>query len=326
MNFYQNKKILVTGGGGFIGSHLVEKLVNLKAKVTVVSRRKEEDIFFLQSVKNKIKIITADLKNPKRAAGAVKKQDYIFHLAAHVGGINYNNAHPARLLYENVLPSLNLIESAKKERIEKILVVSSACVYPRYCKIPTPESEGFINEPEPTNYGYGWAKRFNEIAAKTYNKEFGMKIGIVRPYNVYGPRDNFDPEQSHVIPALIKRVCDKQNPLIVWGDGTATRSFIFVDDVVNGMLMALRKYSHPDPINLGTSEEISIRNLIKLIVKLSGKKTKIKFDKSKPNGQPRRCCDTQKAKTILGFSAKIKLHQGLPKVIKYYQENVQKQS
>ena len=326
MNFYQNKKILVTGGSGFIGSHLVEKLIKLKAKVTVISRRNIKTIPFLKLVKSRVKIITADLKNQKQVDIAVKKQDYIFHLAAHVGGIHYNNIHPATLLYENVLPALNLLQAAKKEKNKRILIVSSACVYPRFCKIPTPESQGFLKEPEPTNYGYGWAKRFNEIIAKTYNSEFGLKVGIVRPYNVYGPRDNFDPKQSHVIPALVKRICDGQNPLDVWGDGSATRSFIFVNDVVEGLLLALDKYPQADPINLGTKEEISIKDLVKLIISISGKKVKIKFDKTKPNGQPRRCCNTKKAEKILGFSTKIKLHQGLPKVVKYYQENVQKKS
>jgi len=326
MNFYQNKKILVTGGSGFIGSHLVEKLIKLKAKVTVISRRNIKTIPFLKLVKSRVKIITADLKNQKQVDIAVKKQDYIFHLAAHVGGIHYNNIHPATLLYENVLPALNLLQAAKKEKNKRILIVSSACVYPRFCKIPTPESQGFLKEPEPTNYGYGWAKRFNEIIAKTYNSEFELKVGIVRPYNVYGPRDNFDPKQSHVIPALVKRICDGQNPLDVWGDGSATRSFIFVNDVVEGLLLALDKYPQADPINLGTKEEISIKDLVKLIISISGKKVKIKFDKTKPNGQPRRCCNTKKAEKILGFSTKIKLHQGLPKVVKYYQENVQKKS
>ena len=264
MSFYHNKSVFVTGGNGFIGSHLVKALKQQKAKLEAPSRKK------------------LDLSDAKATNQALKNIDYLFHLAAHVGGIHYNNAHPATLLHQNLLPTLNILEAARLNKVKRVLIVSSACVYPRHCTIPTPESEGFLDHPEPTNFGYGWSKRIAEILAKTYSQEFNLKIGIVRPYNVYGPGDNFDPKQSHVVPALIKKVCDDQNPLVVWGDGSATRSFIFVKDVVKGLLLALEKYPKPDPINLGTTEEISIKDLTQLIIKLAGIKTTIKFDKSKP--------------------------------------------
>ena len=304
MSFYQNKKVFVTGGNGFIGSHLVRALSLKKAKVTAPSRLELE--------------LTDTLKLKK----ALKGHQYLFHLAAHVGGIQYNNTHPASLLYRNLLPTLSVLEAARINKIKRILMVSSACVYPRFCTIPTPESEGFKNEPEPTNYGYGWSKRVAEVLAKTYVKEYKMKIGIVRPYNVYGPGDNFKLNSSHVIPALVKKVCDGQDPLIVWGDGSVTRSFIYVTDVAKAMMLALEKYPQPDPINLGTTEEVSIKDLVKLIIKLSGKKASLKFDQSKPNGQPRRNCDIKKAEKILGFKATTTLKQGLPEVIKYYQKYV----
>ncbi|MFH2061852.1 MAG: NAD-dependent epimerase/dehydratase family protein [Candidatus Beckwithbacteria bacterium] len=322
MSFYQNKKVLVTGGTGFIGSHLVEELVNQKAKVTVASLQLPSQARFINHLKS-VNIIKADLKETKDALRVVNHQDYVFHLAAQVAGIQYNNTHPATLFYNNVLPAINLIEAAKQKNIKRTLIVSSACVYSRHCSIPTPESEGFNKEPEPTNYGYGWSKRFSEILAKVYHQEFGLKVGVIRPYNVYGPRDNFGPD-SHVIPALIKRIQAGENPVTVWGDGSPTRSFIYVTDVVRGMMLALEKYPKPDPINLGTTEEISIKNLVKLIIKLSNKDCKIKFDSKKPNGQPRRNCDNRKAKKLLKFEAKIKLKQGLPKVIKYYCQHVQK--
>ena len=324
MNFYQNKKVLVTGGSGFIGSHLVEALVAKKAKLTVPSRRARPQ--FLQSVKHKIKLVKADLKNPNTTRKLTQNQDLVFHLSALVGGIHYNSAHPATLLYDNLLPTVNIIESARLNKIKRLLVVSSACVYSPQVSIPTPETEGFLGHPEPTNFGYGWSKRIAELLAKTYVDEHQMKIGIVRPYNAYGPRDDFNPEQSHVIPALVKRVCDGENPLVVWGDGSATRSFIYVTDIVRGMLMALEKYPQPDPINLGTTEEINIKQLSRLIIKLAGKSTRIKFDTSKPNGQPRRNCHTQKARKILNFKAQVKLTQGLPKVIDYYLTHVQKKN
>lgn len=304
MNFWQNKRVLVTGGRGFIGSHLVGTLAKLKAKVTIPKQY---------------------IVDGRSAEVAVAGQEIIFHLAGHVGGIHYNNSHPATLLYRNLLPTINLLEAAKKAKVERLLLVSSACVYPRFCVIPTPETEGFKADPEPTNYGYGWSKRVAEILARTYHQEFGLKIGIVRPYNVYGPGDNFDPKQSHVISALVKRVCDGEDPLVVWGDGSPTRSFIYVDDVVSGMIKAAEIYPQPDPINLGTREEISIKELARLIIKLAGKKTKLRFDRSKPNGQPRRQCDTTKAKRILDFKAKTALNQGLPLVINYYRQHVQNQ-
>jgi len=308
MSFYKNKRVFVTGGTGFIGSHLVNRLKSAGAKLTALSKKE------------------LNLTRAAAVEKAVAGHDFVFHLAASVGGIHYNQAHPASLLHQNLLPTLNVFEAARKAKVTRMLMVSSACVYPRFCTIPTPEGEGYKDEPEPTNYGYGWAKRMAEILAKTYHREYGMKIGIVRPYNAYGPGDNFDPARSHVIPALVKRVIDGENPLVVWGDGSATRSFIFVSDVVSGMMLALEKYPLPDPINLGTTEEISIKHLAELIIELSGKKTKIKFDPRKPNGQPRRNCAVAKAKKILGFEAKITLEQGLPKVIGYYRDYVQKKN
>jgi len=308
MNFYKNKRVFVSGGTGFIGSHLVAALRKTGAKVTAPSRQE------------------ADLSQADAVKRAIAGHDLVFHLAAAVGGIHYNQAHPAGLLYQNLLPTLNVLEAARKAKAHRVLIVSSACVYPRFCTVPTPETEGFKDEPEPSNYGYGWSKRMAEILAKSYVQEYGMKIGIVRPYNAYGPGDNFDPDRSHVIPALVKKVIDGENPLVVWGDGSATRSFIFVSDVVSGMMLALEKYPVPDPVNLGTTEEISIKHLAELIIELSGKETKIKFDTKRPNGQPRRNCAVTKAKNFLNFTAKTKLKQGLPQVIDYYRNYVQKNS
>lgn len=308
MNFYKNKRVFITGGHGFIGRVLVEMLKQAGAKVTAPKHRELE------------------LKSARAVVRAVSGHDLVFHLAAVVGGIHFNQIHPASLLRDNLLPTINVVEAARKAKVNRTLIVSSACVYPRFCTIPTPETDGFKAEPEPTNYGYGWSKRIAEILGKTYAQEYGMKIGLVRPYNAYGPGDNFDPARSHVIPALIKRVVDGENPLLVWGDGSASRSFIYVDDVVKGMMQALEKYPVPDPINLGTSEETKITDLVNLIVRLAGKKIKIQFDSGKPNGQPRRNCDVTKAKAILGFKAEIKLIQGLPEVIKYYRTHESKKS
>ncbi len=186
--------------------------------------------------------------------------------------------------------------------------------------MPTPWYGGFRDVPEDTKEGYGWAKRMAEVQARAYSQEFGMKIAIVRPYNTYGPRDHFDPEKSHVIPALVKKIFDGEDPLTVWGDGEQSRAFLYVEDVIEGMLRAIETYPVYDPVNLGTDEEIRIKDLVRLIIELSGKNPRIYFDTSKPSGQPRRNCDNRKAKTKLGFEARIGLREGLEKTIKWYRE------
>lgn len=323
--YWHQKKVLVTGGAGFIGSHLVELLLSQGAKVTVTGRKPKTQAVYIKPLLNKLSYHCLDLLQPSSKLVTVfQDQHTIFHLAARVAGIEYNRHHPATMLRDNSQMTLNALEAARLAGVKQFQMVSSACVYPRHCTIPTPESEGFLNEPEPTNYGYGWAKRFSEILAKTYADEHKMKISIVRPYNAYGPRDDFDPRTSHVVPALIKRVVDGENPVVVWGDGSATRSFLYVEDFARGLLEAMEKYPVPDPVNIGTDEEISIKNLIKLIIKLSGSEAKIKFDTTKPNGQPRRNCDTTKASKKIGFKAKVSLEAGLTQTIKWYQDHAKK--
>jgi len=214
-----------------------------------------------------------------------------------------------------------MIEAARVEEVERFLVVSSACVYPHDAKIPTSETEGFKNEPEPTNGGYGWAKRMAEKLGMYYAEEFGMKVGIVRPYNAYGPRDHFNPKSSHVIPALIKRVMDGENPVTVWGSGKQSRAFLYVDDLADGMIQAIEKYPVPNPINLGTNEEITIKELIKMIIHIIGSDTKVIFDVGKPDGSPRRNSDNVKAKEHIGFQPKIGLDEGLRKTIVWYKSH-----
>lgn len=317
-NFWKDKKVLVTGGAGFIGSHLVEKLVNNQAKVTILdnlSNGKEKN---LRSVIDKIKILKGDVSDLKTARGACRNQDAVMNLAAKVAGIEYNRTHQATMLSKNLPIAMNMIEAARLQKVQRFLVVSSACVYPRSCSIPTPETEGFLDQPEPTNGGYGWAKRMAEILGKYYSQEFGMKVAIVRPYNCYGPRDHFDPQTSHVIPALIKRVFDGENPLRVWGSGKQTRAFLYVKDLVKGMMLAVEKSTSPSPINLGTNEEVAIAKLVKIIVNISGIKTRIVFDTTKPDGSPRRNSNNSKSLKLLGFKPGFSLEQGLEKTIKWY--------
>lgn len=317
--FWQNKKVLVTGGAGFIGSFTTEQLLERGAKVSVTT--KSGNTRNIQQIKNKVKVIRADLVNPRNALMATKNMDVILHLASRVAGIEYNINHPATMFGDNMVMTKNVLEAAVKNKVKRALVTSSACVYPRHCKIPTPETEGFKEDPEPTNLGYGWAKRVSELLGRFYAQEHGLKVAIVRPYNAYGPRDDFDPKTSHVIPALIKRVFDGESPLVVWGSGKQSRSFLYVEDFARGLIETAEKYPEADPINIGSDEEITIADLAKLIIKLSGKKIKIKFDRSKPDGQPRRKCDTKKAKQKINYKAKFSLEEGLKKTIKWYKQH-----
>ncbi len=317
-NFWKNKKVVVTGGTGFIGSFVVEQLLEKGAHVSITTHSNN-----LEKVKHllkKIKIIKVDLTKLSATEKAIKNQQIVLNLASRVAGIQYNINHPATMCTDNVQIISNILRSAVKNKVERVLITSSACVYPRFCTIPTPETEGFIDDPEPTNLGYGWSKRIAELYGRFYAKEFGLLVAIARPFNAYGPRDDFNPITSHVIPGLIKRVFDGENPLLVWGSGKQTRSFLYVEDFARGLIEVIEKYPNADPINIGTSEEITIEKLAKLIIKLSGNKPKIIFDKTKPDGQPRRNCDIIKAKRKVGFQNQINLEEGLKKTIEWYKQ------
>ena len=321
-NFWRGKKVLVTGGTGFIGSFVTELLLQKGARITTTSKSGNlKNVFHL---KRDLRIKKTNLADPNQAYIVTKNQDIILNLASKVAGIQFNINHPATMFADNIHIAQNIASSCVKNKVERLLMVSSACVYPRNCTIPTPETEGFLDDPEPTNLGYGWAKRVEELIARFYHQEFGLKIAIARPYNAYGPRDNFDPQISHVIPGLIKRVFEGENPLVVWGSGKQTRSFLYVEDLARGLLETVEKYPEADPVNLGTDEEVTIAHLAKMIIELSGKNTRITFDKSKPDGQPRRNCDTKKAKDKIGFEAQISLEKGLKKTIDWYRKNDQK--
>lgn len=317
-SFWKNKKVLVTGGTGFIGSHVVEKLVSRVAKVTVLDNLQNGKFKNLTAVKSNISLIHGDCTDMSDALRACKGKDIVMNLAARVGGIEYNRTHQVTMLRDNLNIEITMIEAAHKAGVERFLVVSSACVYPRGCSVPTPETEGFVSEPEPTNGGYGWAKRMGELLGKYYAQEFGMNVAVVRPYNCYGPRDHFDPKTSHVIPALIKRVFDGGNPITVWGTGKQTRAFLYVEDLAEGMIAAIERYPIPDPVNLGTDEEVTIAEVVHKIITLSGKKVTVRFDTAKPDGSTRRNSDNRKAKKYLQFTAKTRLDDGLAKTIEWY--------
>jgi len=319
-NFWKNKKVLITGGTGFIGSRVVEKLVERGSSVSVLDNFQTGKRSNLSKVKDLVEIIRGDCRNDHDALMACKNKDIVMNLAARVEGIEFNKTHQATQMSENMLIAAVMIEAGRKANVERFLVVSSACVYSRDCSVPTPESEGFLGEPEPANGGYGWAKRMGEKLGEYYARQFGMKVGIVRPYNCYGPRDHFDPLPTHVVPALIKRVFNGENPVKVWGTGKQTRAFLYVDDLAEGMILGIEKYPVADPINLGTDEEISIKGLVEKIIKLSRKDLEIEFDTTKPDGSMRRNSDNSKAKEKIGFTAEISLDEGLRKTIQWYKK------
>lgn len=316
--FWLNKKVLVTGGSGFIGSHVSELLVKKGAKVSILDHIKKQNI---NSIEDQIELIDGDIDNLQIATKACQDKDIVVNMAAKVGGIGYNQTHQGSILRENLLIACNMIEAVRLAQVERFMEVSSACVYPKDAVIPTPEEEGFRGEPELTNGGYGWGKRMGELLSKYYQEQYRMKVGIVRPYNCYGPRDHFEPKVSHVIPALIKRVFDGEDPLVIWGSGNQTRAFLYVEDLAEGILLATEKYCVADPINLGTDEEISIKDLVNMILKLSKQTRQVRFDTTKPDGSPRRNSDNRKAKKLIGFEVKTKLEEGLEKTINWYTKN-----
>lgn len=324
MSFWDGKKVLVTGGGGFIGSHVVERLVRLHrgVRVTVAARMSPENKRNLAAVLKSVRVLKADLRDPAACRRACRGQDVVLNLAGVVGGVGYNSRHHGGLFRDNMTLQLNVLEAARLEGVARYLVVSTACVYPRDCRIPTPESEGFRDAPERTNRGYGWAKRMGEYLGQAYAEEFGMKIAIVRPYNAYGPRDHFEPDRSHVIAALVRRVCRGEKPLKVWGDGKATRAFLYVEDFARGLLDVAEKYPKADPVNIGSSREVSVKELARAVLRAAGHDARLVFDPSKPSGQPRRACDTRKSRKVLGFRAEVSLDEGLRRTVAWYREHL----
>lgn len=319
MTFWDNLQVLVTGGAGFVGSHLVEQLIKKGSKIKIVGTKKNPER--LKLFGDKVEYIQTDLMKLENCIDVMKNVDIVFHLASIVAGIGYNIGHHADMYRLNSLLNFNVLEASRIENVERYQCTSSTCVYPRDTIIPTPETEGFVNDPEPTVIGYGWAKRTAEIQSKLYSKDYDMKISIVRPTNIYGPRDNFDPKISHVIPALIKKIMDATDDIIIWGSGNQTRSFIFVKDATRAMIELMERYTKSDPINIGTEEEVTIKNLVSLITSLCDKDLNLIFDKTKPEGQPRKFADISKIKKIINWKPEYSLENGLEETIKWYKYN-----
>lgn len=320
--YWRGKRVVVTGGSGFVGSHLVERLLPFSGQI-VVPTRQEEVPCYLQTLADNVEILRGDLNEPEFAMRAIKGADIVLALAAVMGGIQYNMTRHASVFRDNMGVYIATIEAVRRAEVARLLACSSACVYPRHCEIPTPESEGMRECPEPTNEGYGWAKRMEEYLASAYAEEFGMSVAVARPYNAYGPRDNFDLNRSHVIPAIIRKTFDENlDEIVVWGSGNQSRSFLYVTDFVDGLIRVCERATDSLPVNVGADEETSVAQLVRLIVRLSGTDKSVKFDTSCPEGQPRRHCDVTKLERDYDFRARVSLEEGIHATINYFREEI----
>jgi len=306
----KNKRILLTGGNGFVGKHVKKNLFKKGVK--------EKNIIIPSSK-------THDLRQMDICLKLTKDVDVVIHLAGNVGGIGYNREYPGTLFFDNIMMGTNMIEAARINRVKKFVQVGTICAYPKFTPIPFKEEDLWSGYPEETNAPYGIAKKSLLVMLQAYRKQYKFPGIYLLPVNMYGPGDNFNPKSSHVIAALIKKVADamkqKKKTITAWGDGSATREFFYVEDAAEAIVLATEKYDKPDPINIGAGSEISIKDLLSLIIKLMNYKGKIIWDTTKPNGQPRRCLEVSKAKKEFGFIATTKFEDGLKKTINWYQDS-----
>lgn len=318
MKFWMGKKILVTGGAGLIGSHLVEALVRHGAVVSVVDNLKRGNPDNLQQVRKDIDFFQDDLSDANICSRSCRGKAIVFHLASDAYGLSYSHTHHSEILSNNLILNANMLKAAQTCAVERLFLVSSSCVYPDHAPAPTKESEGFSGEPETANIGYGWSKRILEIQATHYHRDYGMKIALVRPANVYGPRDPIQGKGTHVIPALIHKVLFEEGPVIVWGSGRQIRNFIHVEDMVNAILLIAEKQEVPEPINVGSTKATTIRNLIDMIMEITGSPKKVVFDTSKPEGAKHKDVDIGRMQEIIGYEPAIPIEEGLRRTIDYY--------
>jgi GDP-L-fucose synthase len=299
-------RVLVTGGGGFLGSHLVERLES-EGHDVVTARSAEHDLTSMED--------TARLFDEADA-------ELVYHLAAEVGGIGANRANPGRYWFANLAMGANVLEQARLHETPKLVIVGTVCAYPKFAPVPFSEDDLWNGYPEETNAPYGVAKKAVLVGAQAYREQYGLDAIFLLPTNLYGPRDNFDLETSHVIPALIRKMVESDDEVVLWGDGSPTREFLYVDDCVDGLVLAAERYDGAEPVNLGASREISIRDLAELIAEVTGYEGSVTWDTSKPNGQPRRSVDGARAKELFGFEARTPLREGIERTVAWYRSAV----
>lgn len=317
MSFFAGRKILVTGGSGFLGEPVIRSLVERRAQ--------PGNIFVPRSAQ-------LDLRTREACAKAVAGKDLVIHLAANAGGIGWNRAHPGALFYDNIAMGIHLMEEARKAGVKKFVQVGTVCAYPfQPPRIPFREDDLWEGYPEPTNAPYGIAKKALMVMGQAYREEYSFNVVYLLPVNLYGPRDHFfEPEKSHVIPALIQKFVDAREAnapeVTIWGSGTyegqpVSREFLYVDDAAEGVVLAAERYDRPEPVNIGSGQEVAINDLVEMIRRMTGYRGKVVRDLSKPDGQPRRCFDVSRAKESFGFVARTPFEEGLRKTIAWYEAN-----
>lgn len=314
-DFWAKRRVCVTGGAGFLGSYVLEKLHERGAKDIFVPHIEDYDL--VQPIV--VKRMLADAR-----------PDIIIHLAANVGGIGANRARPAEFFYDNLMMSVQLMHESWKEGVDKFVAIGTVCAYPKFAPVPFREEELWNGYPEETNAPYGLAKKMMLVQSQAYRQQYSFNSIFLIPVNLYGPRDNFDLETSHVIPALIRKCLESQErgerEVVVWGDGTPTREFLFAGDAAEGILLAAEHYNSSEPVNLGSGFEISIKELAELIARLTGFEGGLVWDTTKPNGQPRRALDVSRAEELFGFQARMMLEEGLCLTIEWYRQHRNQQA
>jgi GDP-L-fucose synthase len=307
MTFWDNKQILITGGAGFLGSHIVERLHMRGVDDSQIYITRSKDF---------------DLRRWENCVKVVEGKDIVIHLAAKVGGIGFNQQYPGELFYDNAVMGIQVIEAARQEGVKKCVVLGTVCAYPKFTPVPFHEEDLWDGYPEETNAPYGLAKKMLLVQAQAYRQQYGFNAIYLLPVNFYGPGDTFNPVSSHVIPALIRKfveaVREKREIVEIWGSGAASREFLYVEDAARAVVLATERYNKPDPVNIGAGREISIRDLVLLIQKYTGFTGEIYWDTSKPDGQPRRCLVTSRAKEEFGFEAKVPFEEGLHRTVEWY--------
>src|SRR6266480_5083592 len=307
-DYWSQRRVVVTGGHGFLGSYVVEALRARGAAHVFAPERERYDLRRLEAVEGMYRDMRPNI---------------VIHLAAVVGGIGANRERPGEFFYDNLMMGVQLMEIARQRGVEKFVSIGTVCAYPKFTPVPFKEDDLWMGYPEETNAPYGLAKKMLLVQGQAYRQQYGFRSIFLLPVNLYGPRDHFDPTKSHVIPALIKKCIDARNAgadeVVVWGDGSPTREFLYVEDAAEGIALATERYEKDKPVNLGSSSEISIRDLVGLIARLTGFKGKVKWDTSQPNGQPRRKLDTTRAEQEFGFRAQVGFEEGLRRTIAWYE-------
>jgi len=307
VGFWKNKNVTVTGGSGFLGSYVVKKLEERGCRNIFVPRSKDYDLVYYQACEK----VYED-----------SRPDIVIHLAAKVGGIGANRENPGKFFYENLMMGVQMMDLGRRAGIEKFVAIGTICAYPKFTPVPFKEEDLWNGYPEETNAPYGLAKKMLLVQSQAYRQQYGFNAIYLLPVNLYGPGDNFDPKSSHVIPALIKKCLDaianKSKEITVWGSGKPTREFLYMEDAAEGILLASEKYNKPDPVNLGAGFEISIKDLVSLIAKLTDFKGRVLWDHSMPDGQPKRMLDTSRAEKEFGFKASVGFEEGLRKTVDWY--------